>query len=184
MKTVFSVLVLSMSAFAVHAFADESVRSSPRRLNAAITRVVHIDEHLSHIQRVNGGQITLDLTARQATLTLYQPYFCPVDAICIAMMPAPVKIDLPLISKRRDSCGIVVYTALRDARPVDGILEVLEISDNTRNTCPTFVQLAPTDVSYRTAFVSRMNGVEGKTHSQFEADKLSLLPVSLANDRE
>jgi hypothetical protein len=171
MKSVLSMVVLSLS-LVTGAFAHAAIQSSPLLISANITKVVYIDSFLHHLNGVTGGHIALDRGARNAKLTLDRPFYCPADSICAQVMPAPVVIELPIVAKKTDPCGTVIYTALRDARPVDGILETLEVRDNTANTCKTLVALAPTDIKYNTASVSRMTGIEGRTFSRFFAEKL------------
>jgi hypothetical protein len=55
-------------------------------------------------------------------------------------------ISLPLVARNGDSCGSVIYTAKVDRRPVDGALQQITVTDNTRNRCPHVVAQNPTDI--------------------------------------
>ena len=68
--------------------------------------------------------------------------------------------------------------ARKDLRPVDGVMQEIEIRDNRMNTRKTLVALAPTEGHLRTAFYDRLGGREVKSHTSFKGDALEqILPL-------
>jgi hypothetical protein len=95
---------------------------------------------------VHGGQIAIDLQAREVTLTLEQGPTCPPGRFCSMIAVAPRVIKLALGSVQQDNCGTVDYKAMQDLRTVDGDLETIEVRDNTRNRCESMVARNATDI--------------------------------------
>ncbi len=58
-----------------------------------------------------------------------------------------------------EKCNVVVYLGERvlSLRPPFAIVRDIEVRDNTGNTCPTFVPLAPTEVIVTDREVSRLS---------------------------
>jgi hypothetical protein len=98
---------------------------------------------------VDGGSVTLDYGRKEATLTLYRRMHCPPGRFCALVMPAPIIFKLPITSQRTDGCKSKIVTAT-DVVPflpvVPDQVTTLTITDNTKNICPTFVALEPTEV--------------------------------------
>lgn len=99
--------------------------------------------------KIDGGNITLDYGRKEATLTLYRRMYCPPGRVCAMVMPAPIIFKLPITSQQTDGCGSKIVTAT-DATPLLPYLPehvgTLTVTDNTKNRCPTFVALEPTEV--------------------------------------
>ncbi|MCB0383824.1 MAG: hypothetical protein KDD43_00420 [Bdellovibrionales bacterium] len=119
-----------------------------------------INLHQDHAQgnKAIGGEIVINLQKRMVSLTVQQTIDCPPGMACIALAPAPLRVNLPLVSDETGVCGDVVYIARRDALPVDGGLETLTVIDHTNNTCPTLIMLPATSISYETYYMSRIPG--------------------------
>lgn len=105
------------------------------------------------------------------TLELNEQWECPTNLNCAMVMPEPRVIQLPLTKKYHDSCGSLVYEAAVDKRPVDGNLEIITVYDHRSNTCPTFVPLPDTHVTYEMV-TSGMTGIVVETFSSFSGDAL------------
>lgn len=98
------------------------------------------------------GSVTVDFVRNTITLYLAQEFHCPSGRYCAQVMPAPVNIELPLVSRRKDRCGKIQYKALLDDTARDGLRETLVVTDHSRNTCPSPMNAthAPTEVIYKT----------------------------------
>ena len=111
-----------------------------------------INLHPNHDQgyTADGGSIDIDMTKGEISLTIYQSIDCPPNMACIALMPAPLRISLPLVSTETTSCGDVIYTAMKDKTPADGALETLRVVDHTKNECLHTRMLPATAITYST----------------------------------
>lgn len=87
------------------------------------------------------------------------------------MMPAPLVIELPLVSKHRDECGTVIYMAVQDQRPVDGDFQELIVRDTTKNQCLHTPEMQDTEVEYNTES-SGFGGNVMSTHSTLSGSTL------------
>ncbi len=137
----------------------------PRAKLSELTSI-NTDKNFYPGEKFNSGSIQLNLAMKTVTLTLIREFHCPKGNYCAQVMPAPVFITLPVKSVSFDSCGSKLITAIEDARPVDGIYQSLEISDNSSNKCETLMPLAPVTAVYETEFYTRVG--QGKTTSTFE----------------
>ena len=81
--------------------------------------------------------------------------------MCIAMMPAPVIIDLPLLKTTQDACGSTLFTAKRDARPVDGSLEMIKITDHSTRTCKDYRALPGVEAKW----ITKTSGMDGRVET-------------------
>ena len=98
-----------------------------------------IDSSLTYLHNVIGGEVQLTRAPglQEIKLTLLRKSNCPVGAMCIALVPAPVFVTLPIVGVTHDSEGNVVYTAKSDRRPMDGNLDIITLVDHG-----TFVTVA------------------------------------------
>lgn len=97
--------------------------------------------------RAQSGSVEVNMLLKEATLNLQLGFYCPRGRVCAQVMPAPISVTLPILSRGSDTCGTMIVIAKR--RTPAG-LEQLEIRDNTKNVCPHFAQLADTEVIYTT----------------------------------
>lgn len=118
----------------------------------------------AHVKNAGSGKLLLNYEKGEVTLTVTQRFSCPEGLMCAQVMPAPVVVELPIVSVTKDACGIRTVTAKDDGRPADGMLQEIVVKDPTRMTCKTFVAVAPT-ATYKTAFYNRMSGKEVKDQS-------------------
>lgn len=119
----------------------------------------NLDQHLSYEYGnvdVNGGTITLDYGRKEATLTLYRKMHCPPGRMCAMVMPPPIEIKVKIKSQKTDDCGSKIVTANDIRTDVASRIQPdshsLTITDNRKNTCPTFVALPDTQVELATGY--------------------------------
>lgn len=106
-----------------------------------------VGSDLEH-RRIQSGNVTINLEAGRIELTLFPSFYCPPDRNCAQVMPAPIVVSAPLQSIEEGACRTIVYTASKDYRMVDGVLETITVTDNSRNPCQTLVPLKATEVRY------------------------------------
>lgn len=140
-----------------------------------------IDAEQFNYQTIRGGQVYV--SEQNKTITLYvQPVLnCDPDKICPAYMPPAIKIELPLVSVEETTyCGGRVYTAQQDLRPVDGSLQVIIVSDDTRfyDSCVGLLPVPPVSVSYQRKGYSLLNRSEYNYVSTFVGETIIEIPAS------
>lgn len=133
-----------------------------RVLRAEITGV-EVDPD-SFLGDVKGGVVVIDRVADEIQLELYR-----ADEGGDPEEPEIIEILLPVTSVRRNGCGGIVYTAERDARPVDGPLERIELTDNRFLRCR--ILLPPTQIEY-THVSSGFGAPVSTTRAYFTAGRL------------
>lgn len=170
-------LIVLFSAFNANA---RSLHPLTFVLSAELTEVMNIDQdsYLSDM-RIYGGKVKIKQLRKEITLELEHAPVCPTGMFCPQVLVTHA-ITLPITEQYVGDCGSNVYVALKDARPVDGALEKIVVTDYTSNKCPHFIALPETGITLETSFFDRMNGKEVSTHSSFEAGKLvgRVLPTS------
>lgn len=119
------------------------------------------------------GSIRVNAVTKVVKLTLQYPFPCPIGMICMQVIENEV-IELPLTEVKRDGCGVVVYTAQKDKRPVDGALTEIIVRDNSRSVCE-IIYPAMTTLEYNVRFYNRMTRDEVVQNSYLTAEKLSNL---------
>lgn len=172
MAAVFSGLI---STGPTRVIADETMlRPVSIALRAEIMRF-EIDPDLNYADNIESGSIEVNYAKKTAELVLYRKSMCRPDMICIALVPPPMIIQLPIISVNKDGCGSKVIIAKKDMRPVDGALNELEIMDNSHRICRDL--RAPTEITHLSSFFNRINGFTETNESHFYANRLELVEV-------
>lgn len=120
----------------------------------------------SHVQDALNGQITLNYTEKKVNLYVREKSKCPSNMFCAQVVKA-LSVELPITSIETDDCGVRHVTALKDERPVDGIMQKITVSDPTKMTCRTFAPVFP-KATYETAFVDRLKGKTVKAVSTMD----------------
>jgi hypothetical protein len=151
MKTSISafILVLIMAMFAsvprslAMELKDVRFRST---WHAELTRF-NLDEKLA-AARVQAGQIEIDEMINEATLSLIPAFYCPPGRFCAQVVPMPITISLPIVSKVKDECGSKIIVA-RNGN------EELMIRDNAKNKCAQTSPTANTEVVYSVEAASK-----------------------------
>ena len=131
--------------------AEARMTRAPHQVAVAQLEVVEIDRDHGGLQNVVSGDISINLSTGRVKLFLVRKNNCPEGRLCMAMMPAPFMLDLPLVKTETNECNVTIYTALKDQRPVDGALQEITVIDNSRNSCPTLhhlLALPATEVEY------------------------------------
>jgi hypothetical protein len=65
-------------------------------------------------------------------------------------MPAPIVIEFYNLEFEESACGSFVFTAVIDDTNIDGLVETIEIVDNTYNRCMHLNPLGQYEVTYAT----------------------------------
>lgn len=86
-------------------------------------------------KRIREGKIVIDRAYERITLMLYPASNCPAGVMCIAVVPPPVVIDLPLIEVRQYRCGITKYISSREPVGHGGAIHELTVTDNSLARC-------------------------------------------------
>ncbi len=125
----------------------------------------HLPGDISGTIEVNYGQNTVTMHATG----LVHPNCKPsINTICPQYLAIKnLDVTLPIVSIETNSCGILVVTAAKDERPVDGDLKTLTVEDASHMTCQTFVKYVE-KATYTTAFYNRLNGKEEKAESTMD----------------
>lgn len=85
--------------------------------------------------RLAGAEMTINHSTREVTLVFHQDFYCPANAICPMVMPAPVIITLPITQVIIPFCGGRIIEAELDRRPMDGLRQAIQIYDDNGNVC-------------------------------------------------
>lgn len=110
---------------------------------------------------VTGGYVAIGVYAeKNITLRVDFKSNCPPGAMCIAMMPIPLEVTVPVQSVTVGSCGETIYEGLVDQRPVDGIMQKLTVVDHRTDTCKYFIAVPPTEVTLERRGYNRLQGGE------------------------
>jgi hypothetical protein len=136
-----SLALLAAFAGTTAAQAASENPAAPRRVLSAA--VYNVQGNVPG--RFNVGVV--NVSRSKITLNLPRAYHCPPGRMCAMVMPAPLNIDLPLVSAEQGSCGERIYVAQRDSRPVDGALQTITVTDHSRSTCELVLN-ANTTVAY------------------------------------
>lgn len=155
MKKFVTFASLSLAFWVAQAFAAET-QPSRRPLPLLRSEIVRfeIDRKIPWAGDVTSGNVTVDKARRKVTLVLDRKFHCPMGRYCAMVMPAPIFVEVPLVSVQRDRCGSVVYTAVEDRRSQQGGMSLITLSDNTGNRCPSLRMRADTEIVYETESAS------------------------------
>jgi hypothetical protein len=129
-------------------------------------------EHLTHF---SSGSMLLDYDKKTLSLEI-TGYRCPEGRECGEDL-SKLSVSLPIVSIKTDDCGIRHIQALRDARPADGDLQILNVEDASQMTCPTFVRYIE-QASYRTNYFDRLEGKEVNAESTMNVELRENTPAT------
>lgn len=113
-----------------------------------------VSEHLKG--DLSGGTAQVDYAANTVSLKLAGKSNCPKGMRCSQQLRV-LSVDLPIVSRKTDKCGIVTLTASEDQRPADGMLQQVTIEDYSNTTCRYFAPYIG-NATYLTSYVDRMQG--------------------------
>ena len=110
------------------------------------------------------------------TITL----FLSLGPNCAPGMMCPMyliakKIELPIISGKRDKCHIVTYVANKNKIPVDGTNETLIVTDFSQNKCPSFAPYPDTKIDHVSEYFNRIQPKLIREHNVFYGEKLEIV---------
>lgn len=84
---------------------------------------------------ISAGSISVDTVNSTIQLLLYPHMICPHEMVCIAMVPPPISISLPLERVMTDRCGSITYTSKSDVPAEGGPRATLRVTDSSMNRC-------------------------------------------------
>jgi len=98
------------------------------------------------------GRVVLNRGTGDVNLSL-QPVMpvCPEGMACAQVMPLPVELFFAKAVTRTNECGVVQTQTGLAWNESQGRFFTVLINDNRKNTCPTFVALAPLDIVWRSS---------------------------------
>ncbi len=92
----------------------------------------------AHVAHPGASSFEINYTKNTVKMMIVRKWYCPPNAACAMVMPAPLIVELPIVSIKEEGCGIKQVVALVDKRPVDGNLTQIKIQDISRTTCAFF----------------------------------------------
>jgi hypothetical protein len=110
-------------------------------------------------QEFNSGNLTVNYDEKKVTLILNRKFQCPAGTFCAMVMPAPKVVELPITSVDSGNCGATLVSAQQDSRTRDGILEQINVTDNTTMFCRILLPYEGT-ATYVTSGIDRLTGQE------------------------
>ncbi len=84
---------------------------------------------------ITEGSIEINSSTNELRLRLNRHVACPKGVFCIALMPAPIVVTLPIRHIENQPCGGVTITAEENSLPVDGSLTRVEVQDQNGSRC-------------------------------------------------
>ncbi len=114
------------------------------------------------------GYINLDTRSRIANLFIYRKATCKPGKVCPMGSPSRT-IELKITSRKTNQCNAVVYTAMEDKRIVDGIQQILTITENKNYSCQPRVPAV--SITYETNGRYMDTGNTFHTFSTFMAER-------------
>jgi hypothetical protein len=87
-------------------------------------------------KKIETGTVTIHRAEKQISIYLVGENNCPKGAMCAAFVgPRVYEYQAKLISTKRNACGALVYKALSDLRPVDGMRTEITVTDHSSDVC-------------------------------------------------
>ena len=165
MKSLLALIALTCATVSAQSSAQASagIINKDKVARATALENIQLDRKLAPIGEAIGGSIEVDVPHKTAYLRIDLGIVCPAGQMCPQMMPAPFKIELPIVSVKVDACGTKIIVAKHDDRPVDGALQLLTVEDNTQNHCPHMVAMPATSVVFQTEAFGRGGDVKTTT---------------------
>jgi hypothetical protein len=135
-----------------------------------LSNIVNPQFSESHLTGKVSG--TVEVNYAEKTVTMHAAGIhgadCKPGMICPQyLIIKNLNVTLPIVSIETNSCGILVVTAAKDERPVDGALQTLTVEDASHITCQTFVKYVE-KATYMTSFFNRLDGKEEKVESTMD----------------
>lgn len=104
-----------------------------------------------------GGNLLFNSVNNTLSLTIYfSGHRCPPGNMCPAYMQPPLMTaELPIIDVTTDSCGARIITAEENKMPVDGVLQRITITENSKNICKYLRYVYPVEGQYLQQYATR-----------------------------
>ncbi|MBT7609588.1 MAG: hypothetical protein HN576_07520 [Bacteriovoracaceae bacterium] len=165
-------LIITTALLISFSISATSLHPNTNSFSASLNGVMNIDQN-SELNELNISSGIVQISTGNKEITLKLNYFpkCKAEIYCIEMIQV-LEIILPLKKSVTDFCNNTTYIASLDKRSIAGVLKELVITDYTQNQCPTFVPLPDTGIILKLSFYNKLEGLEVKSHSTFEADQL------------
>lgn len=149
-------VVLALAMLQSFSASATSLRLAPKTATGTqITAVPALNEN------ANVAVTTIDQENGEIVVQLFNDMcgqLLPVEPgvmRCMAAAQLVKEYSAPIISQTTGACGETVIKASIDARPVDGALNEITVTDNSTLICDIFPP-APTVIDVHSEFVSRM----------------------------
>lgn len=167
MKKVFPKLSLLVATLAVSSMASAkteilSFRAEPTLVNPG-----------SSLENVLDVKVSLDYDNKSVEITGVPPMpVCPVDRVCVQMMPPHYRMVLPIKSVTTDSCGIKKVVGLKDLRNVDGVFTKITLTEATGATRCMFVRAPDQKFQLTEKYFDRMSNQEVSITASYDITKI------------
>lgn len=104
-----------------------------------------------------GGNLLFNSVNNTLSLTIhFAGHRCPPGNMCPAYMQPPLRTsELPVIDVTTDACGARIITAEENKMPVDGVLQRITITENSKNYCKYLGYVYPVEGQYSQQFAAR-----------------------------
>ncbi len=166
-------IVSAALLLSVLAASQSEARSLQTALSANLTKFDFQNASALADRRIRSGTINVDLKNRILNLKLTPSFYCPPQMMCAQVMPRTISYELAGMEISTGSCGQTIYTALEDARPVDGNLTKLTVVDNRTNTCKYFAPISSTEITLELTGGRSFESSGATELHQFEAELLN-----------
>lgn len=130
--------------------------------NQGIRKYNIIGSQVSGEEKLGSAQGSIAVNYDEGTITMQtaRKPKCPPNALCAQYIQFE-EVTLPIVAMKKNSCGIMVVTASKDQRPVDGLLQTLTVEDASEMTCQPFAKYVEQAV-YTIQGYNMLNGKELK----------------------
>jgi|GEM_PF-4519757 len=95
---------------------------------------------------INHADVSVAPQYGSLTLTLNHEVKCVAGKMCPAISYAPLLYQVPTQVAQEGACHELIYSGVEDNRGNGGELIQITVTDNTTNTCKTYVALPATEV--------------------------------------
>ncbi len=149
--------------------------SASAGVRAARFTQMDVDARLQQELEIEGASVLVDGVSNTVHLTLERGFVCRSE-VCAQVMPEPVVLSLPIVSRKKDDCGRIITRAGQGgvSRSL-GQPEILLIESESSN-CGAQNAAAPTELWLETHF---SGGEAAKSRSRFEGPALEGIPAAL-----
>lgn len=130
MKSLIALLALTFAAHTASATNEFTARY--------VLETFEIGAHSTFFpasHEIAGGMVEMSTDSKQLKLVIYPKSNCPEGAVCIAIIPPPIEIVVPVIYVGSGFCGGRIITAEINHLTANGGLFKVEVVDDSTNFC-------------------------------------------------